>query len=96
MLAIVAMERLVDEGILVSSAEYLADHLVATPGVGGAEAVVLPALVLAGMQLPEERGIRGEIDLATLHFLIFCHLCSSACSCANRNLSIEALSAHTL
>lgn len=68
-LAVIAVERLVDEDVLIAVAEDLLQHLSPRIEVGGAEAVVLLQQVFALVQLFDKRRVAGVIDFACQHFL---------------------------
>ena len=71
MLAVVAVERLVDEDMLIAVAEDLLQHLSPRIKVSWAEVVVLLQQVFAGVEFLGQRRVAGVIDLACQHFLLF-------------------------
>ena len=74
MSAIVAVEGLVDECVLVACAEYPPQHVVTFLEHCRANLVVLPTEVLTGIEVMEERRVGGIIYLSADHFLVFCLL----------------------
>ena len=77
-LAVVAVEGLVDEGVVVGLAEYALQECVAFLQQGGTHMVVLPAEVFHFVEFPDEFLVVGLIDEAGGHFFLFCH---DVCRC---------------
>ena len=72
-LAVVAVEWLVDEGVFVGLSEYALQKGVAFLQQGGAHPVVLPAEVFHFVEFPDEFPVVGLIYEAGGHFFLFCH-----------------------
>ena len=77
-LAVVAVEGLVDEGVVVGLAEYALQECVAFLQQGGTHMVVLPAEVFHFVEFLDEFLVVGLIDEAGGHFFLFCH---DVCRC---------------
>lgn len=72
-LAVVAVEWLVDEGVFIGLSEYALQKGVAFLQQGGAHPVVLPAEVFHFVEFPDEFPVVGLIYEAGGHFFLFCH-----------------------
>ena len=70
MLPVVAVERLIDESVVVTLPQNPLEHVVALLDEGGADAVVLPTEVLHVVEQLEQIGVGGEILLPGKHFAI--------------------------
>ena len=64
MAPVIAVKRLVDEGVLVRLAQHLLQHGVTCGEVRRQEVVVLLAQHFDGIQFFEQIGIAGVVDLA--------------------------------
>lgn len=72
-LAIVAIERLIDEDLVVTGTEEGQEQLLALLEVRGLDVVVAPNQVLAGVEFVFEFGVAGVIDLPCEHFFFLSH-----------------------
>ena len=72
-LAVVAIEGLVDEDLIVTGSEEGFEHLLALLEAGGLNVVVAPNQVLAGVEFVFEFGVAGVIDLPCEHFFFLGH-----------------------
>ena len=73
-LAKVAEERLVDEGVLVAAPQYLLQLPVSLLQQCGPQMIIFPAQVLASVEHILQLLVGCIIDLSSEHFLVFCHL----------------------
>lgn len=72
-LAVVAIEGLVDEDLVVTGSEEGFEHLLALLEVGGLDVVVAPNQVFAGVEFVFEFGVAGVIDLPCEHLFFLGH-----------------------
>lgn len=72
-LAIVAIERLIDEDLVVTGTEEGLEQLLALLEVGRLNVVVAPNQVLAGVEFVFEFGVAGVIDLPCEHLFFLGH-----------------------
>ena len=70
MLPVVAVERLIDESVVVTLPQNPLEHVVALLDEGRTDAVVFPAEVLHVVEQLEQIGVGGEILLPGKHFAI--------------------------
>lgn len=79
-LAVVAIEGLIDEDLVVTGTEEGQEQLLALLEVRGLDVVVAPNQVLAGVEFVFEFGVAGVIDLPCEHFFFLSHCTNGLCA----------------
>lgn len=78
--AVVAIERLIDEDLVITGTEEGQEQLLALLEVRGLDVVVAPNQVLAGVEFVFEFGVAGVIDLPCEHFFFLSHCTNGLCA----------------